>query len=127
MKTITSRARGFLAAAAVAIAGLGPAAGADSIKVGVITDRVGNSAAWAKPIEQGLELALAEINGAGGVLGKKIELLYESDQSKPDISATKARKLIDESGYDISLQIDGGVGPANIAEVAISSESQTEL
>merc|ERR1712113_1263242 len=30
----------------------------------------------------------------------------------------EARKLIDESGYDISLQIDGGVGPANIAEVA---------
>merc|ERR1711972_409260 len=30
----------------------------------------------------------------------------------------EARKLIDESGYDISLQIDGGVGPKNIAEVA---------
>jgi branched-chain amino acid transport system substrate-binding protein len=67
----------------------------DTIKVGIITDRVGNSAAWAKPIEAGLELALSEINGAGGVLGKKIELVYESDQSKPDVSATKARKLID--------------------------------
>merc|ERR1712113_685369 len=32
--------------------------------------------------------------------------------------AKEARKMIDESGYDISLQIDGGVGPANIAEVA---------
>jgi len=30
----------------------------------------------------------------------------------------EARKLIDESGYDISLEIDGGVGPKNIAEVA---------
>merc|ERR1711920_826544 len=30
----------------------------------------------------------------------------------------EARRLIDESGFDISLQIDGGVGPANIAEVA---------
>merc|ERR1711998_637174 len=30
----------------------------------------------------------------------------------------EARKMIDESGLDISLQIDGGVGPANIAEVA---------
>ena len=66
----------------------------DTIKVGIITDRVGNSAAWAKPIEAGLELALSEINGAGGVLGKKIELVYESDQSKPDVSATKARKLM---------------------------------
>lgn len=30
----------------------------------------------------------------------------------------EARKMIDESGFDISLEIDGGVGPANIAEVA---------
>lgn len=30
----------------------------------------------------------------------------------------EARAMIDESGFDISLQIDGGVGPANIAEVA---------
>ena len=68
---------------------------AETIKIGVITDRVGNSAAWAKPIEEGVEMALKEINGSNGVLGKQIELLYESDQSKPDISATKARKLID--------------------------------
>jgi branched-chain amino acid transport system substrate-binding protein len=95
MKIITGRVRTLLAAAAVAAAGFGTAQAADTIKVGVITDRVGNSAAWAKPIEQGLEMALTEINGAGGVLGKKIELLYESDQSKPDVSATKARKLID--------------------------------
>uniref|UniRef100_A0A3B4XDH2 ribulose-phosphate 3-epimerase n=1 Tax=Seriola lalandi dorsalis TaxID=1841481 RepID=A0A3B4XDH2_SERLL len=30
----------------------------------------------------------------------------------------EARKMIDESGFDISLEIDGGVGPANIKEVA---------
>jgi len=32
--------------------------------------------------------------------------------------AREARKLIDESGFDIRLQIDGGVGVANIREVA---------
>jgi len=32
--------------------------------------------------------------------------------------AKEARKLIDESGYDISLQIDGGVGVGNIKEIA---------
>ena len=95
MSTINGRVRTLLAAAIVAVMGLGPASAADTVKIGVITDRVGNSAAWAKPIEQGLEMALGEINGSGGVLGKKIELLYESDQSKPDVSATKARKLID--------------------------------
>ena len=42
------------------------------------------------------------------------------------LAPAQARKLIDESGYDISLQIDGGVGPANIAEVALFREP-TEL
>lgn len=32
--------------------------------------------------------------------------------------AKEARKMIDESGYDISLQIDGGVSAKNIAEIA---------
>lgn len=86
----------FAAAALVAATVTGAmTASAENIKIGVITDRVGNSAAWAKPMEQGLEMALKEINGAGGLLGRKVELLYESDQSKPDVSATKARKLID--------------------------------
>ena len=30
---------------------------AETIKIGVITDRVGNSAAWAKPVEEGIEMA----------------------------------------------------------------------
>ena len=32
--------------------------------------------------------------------------------------AREARKMIDESGYDITLEIDGGVGVANIKEIA---------
>ena len=32
--------------------------------------------------------------------------------------AREARKLIDESGFDISLEIDGGVTPGNIKEIA---------
>ena len=32
--------------------------------------------------------------------------------------AREARKMIDESGYDISLEIDGGVGVGNIKEIA---------
>jgi branched-chain amino acid transport system substrate-binding protein len=98
MRILGNHGRAVFAATLVA-AGLtaATAASAQTIKIGVITDRVGNSAAWARPMEQGLEMALKEINGSGGVLGKKIELVYESDQSKPDISATKARKLIDDN------------------------------
>ena len=39
-------------------------------------------------------LAIEEINAAGGVLGKQIELVYEDDQSKPGEAATVVKKLI---------------------------------
>jgi branched-chain amino acid transport system substrate-binding protein len=42
----------------------------------------------------GTELAVKEINSAGGVLGKKFELLTEDNQSKPGESKTIANKLI---------------------------------
>src|SRR5262249_50263539 len=56
-----------------------PARAQDTIKIGVVTDRTGNAAEFASIEEQGLELALKEINAAGGVLGKKLELVYEDD------------------------------------------------
>src|ERR1700722_13427210 len=81
-------------AAFVALAG--PAAAQDTVKIGVITDHSGPSKFYAELATQGVELAAKEINAKGGILGKKIELLVEDDQGKPDVSATKARKLVDD-------------------------------
>src|SRR5678816_2286372 len=68
----------------------------ETIKIGVITDRVGVSKPYAEPATEGLVFGAEEINRKGGVLGRKIELLIEDDQSRPDISAALARKLIDQ-------------------------------
>ena len=51
---------------------------------------------YAEPVTRGVELGAKLINQNGGVLGKKIELIIEDDQNKPDISAAKARKLVDD-------------------------------
>ena len=82
-------------AAGTVITTMGAAMAADTIKIGVITDETGRAAFYAKPVTQGVLLAAREINAAGGVLGKKIELVIEDDGAKPDVSATKARKLVD--------------------------------
>ncbi len=88
-----------LAAAAVAVAGVAlwgaVAAAQDTIKIGVITDKTGNARFYAEPVLQGIMLATKQANANGGVLGKKIELLIEDDSNKPDVSASKAQKLID--------------------------------
>ena len=62
----------------------------DTIKIGVITDRVGVSKPYSEPATEGVVFAADEVNRKGGVLGKKIELLIEDDQSRPDISAALA-------------------------------------
>lgn len=80
------------------------AVSAETVKIGVITDRVGGAKFWAKAIGQGIQMGTDEINAKGGVLGRKIELLWEDDQNKPDVSATKARKLI-EAGVVFILSI----------------------
>ena len=79
--------------AIVALALSPPATAQDVVKIGVVTDHTGNSAEFARIEEQGLELALKEINASGGILGKQVQLLYEDDEDKPALSATKIRKL----------------------------------
>src|SRR5574342_1289309 len=73
----------------------------DTIKIGVITDRVGVSKPYSEPATEGLLFGAEEINRKGGVLGRKLELLVEDDQSRPDISAALARKLIDQGAVFI--------------------------
>jgi branched-chain amino acid transport system substrate-binding protein len=71
------------------------AQGQEPVRIGIITDRVGFAKPWSEPILQGAIYAARELNAKGGVLGRKVELLIEDDQAKPDVSATAARKLED--------------------------------
>ena len=68
----------------------------DTIKIGVITDHVASAKFYAEPVTRGVELGAKVLNDNGGVLGKKIQLIIEDDQNKPDVSAAKARKLVDD-------------------------------
>src|SRR3954447_10596073 len=87
----------LLAACAALVTLAGPAIAQDSIKIGLIVDRIGFAKAWSEPITQGAVYAARELNAKGGVLGRKVELLMEDDQSKPELSATAARKLSGEN------------------------------
>ncbi len=74
----------------------GTAGAQDTVKIGVITDMTGTAKFYAEPVTEGTKLAAKLLNEKGGILGKKIELLIEDDQNKPDVSAAKARKLVDQ-------------------------------
>ena len=66
----------------------------DTIKVGEYASLTGKEASFGQQSHKGLTLAIEEINAAGGVLGKKLELVSEDNQTKPGESATAVRKLI---------------------------------
>jgi branched-chain amino acid transport system substrate-binding protein len=74
---------------------------AQDIKIGVITDRVGPAKPYAEPVTDGIVFGASEINAKGGILGRKIDLQIEDDQGKPDVSATMARKLVEDGAVMI--------------------------
>ncbi|MDH3233156.1 MAG: ABC transporter substrate-binding protein [Alphaproteobacteria bacterium] len=86
---------GLGAAGLASVMTLGAASAEQTIKIGVITDKTGNARFYAEPVLQGILLAAKVVNAEGGLLGKKIELVIEDDGNKPDVSASKAQKLID--------------------------------
>src|SRR5437667_10245413 len=94
----------------------------DTIKIGVITDRVGVSKPYSEPATEGMVFGASEINKKGGVLGKKIELLIEDDQSKPDVSAALARKLIDQGAVFI---LSMSLTPATQQQQTVTMEAKT--
>ncbi len=67
---------------------------ADTIKVGEFASLTGKEATFGQSSHKGTELAIEELNAAGGLLGKKIEFVYEDNRSTPGESATIAKKLI---------------------------------
>jgi branched-chain amino acid transport system substrate-binding protein len=72
----------------------GLASAQDTIKIGVTQPLTGAFAASGNYVAQGAKLAEEEINKAGGVLGKKIELIVEDNKSNPTEAVATAEKLI---------------------------------
>jgi len=95
MKAMAVRLALALAGTALGTALLGGLASAqDTIKIGVTQPLTGAFAASGNYVAQGAKLAEEEINKAGGVLGKKIELIVEDNKSNPTEAVATAEKLI---------------------------------
>jgi branched-chain amino acid transport system substrate-binding protein len=73
-----------------------PSSVSEPIKVGVVTSLTGTNTAFGQAHKAGYTIALNEINSKGGVKGRKIELVYYDDQSKPDKAVRGVSKLVDE-------------------------------
>jgi branched-chain amino acid transport system substrate-binding protein len=69
--------------------------------IGLDADLTGPAAATAKPGLEGVQIATAKINAAGGVLGRELKIVQDGDNSDPTQISTVTRKLVSEGASSL--------------------------
>jgi branched-chain amino acid transport system substrate-binding protein len=87
--------------AALAITGLAAHA-QGTIKIGEVNSYKAQPA-FLEPYKKGMELAVEEINAAGGVNGKKIELITRDDNASPGDAVRAAEELVSREKVDVLM------------------------
>jgi ABC-type branched-subunit amino acid transport system substrate-binding protein len=78
----------------------GPAP-AETIKIGCVLELSGELAPMGAKMLNGARMAVEEINAAGGVLGKQVELLEEDGGTDPDKGFDRVKKLVEIDGVQV--------------------------
>ncbi|MBP2148044.1 ABC transporter substrate-binding protein [Xanthobacter autotrophicus DSM 597] len=104
-------------AAGVAVFGLafsGAAYAADPIKIGLTGPFTGGSSSMGVSMRDGVKLAVDEVNKAGGVLGRPLQLVERDDEAKNEVGVQIAQELINKEGVVATLgYINTGVALAS--------------
>ncbi len=99
-----------------------PEAGAaNTIKIGIVDSYSGGAAAFGLDLLDGFKMAVAEINGQGGVLGKKIEFVTRDEKFQPAVALSMAKELVMKEHVDLLM---GTISSASA--LAISQFAKTE-
>ncbi|MFT3718923.1 ABC transporter substrate-binding protein [Pseudorhodoferax sp.] len=101
------------AAAAAAVAGMGAIAGAQTLPVVGIVELSGPGATAGVNFDNGVKLAVKEINAAGGILGRKVQYTALDTQTQPGVAKGLAAKAVDQ---DVPLVI----GPVFSGSILVS-------
>jgi len=72
----------------------------ETIKIGVLTPLSGTYAGIGQQVRWGIDQSVEEINTAGGIAGRQIELVYEDSEANPAVAVTKAEKLFTVDNVD---------------------------
>ncbi len=109
-----SRFNSLLAISAFAL--LSSAASAQAIKIANIVELSGAGATSGTNFKNGVELAVKEINAAGGILGRKIETNTADTQSNPGVAKGLATKAVDDGVFAVFGPVFSGSILVSMAE-----------
>jgi len=94
------------------------------IKIGVVTPLSGTYTPIGEQVKMGLDLAAKEINAAGGINGRKINLIYEDEEANPAVATQKAEKLFQVEKVDF---LTGTVNSGSTLAVGQLAERNNKL
>ena len=92
----------------------GSAVAADTLKIGAPQPMTGPDAPFGAKFKKAYDLAVEEINAAGGIKGRKLEVVIEDHQAKNPLAATVTEKLINQ--YKV-LCLTGGRASGQAVEI----------
>jgi branched-chain amino acid transport system substrate-binding protein len=98
----------------------------EPIKIGILTSITSNFAPWGLQVRDGAQLAVDELNAAGGAGGRPLELVIEDDQNSPEEAVPAYERLIEEGVVAVGGIISSSVGGAT-APLAESNQIPTFL
>ncbi|MBN9587150.1 MAG: branched-chain amino acid ABC transporter substrate-binding protein [Afipia sp. 62-7] len=120
MTKSTALVAGLLAATAITTA----AVAQEPIKIGVVTPLSGTYAPIGQQVRWGLELATKEVNAAGGINGRQIQLIFEDEEANPSVAVQKAEKLFEVQKVDF---LTGTVNSGSTLAVGQTAERAGKL
>ena len=90
--------RGLMVAGVCAVLGAPLAGAQDVVKIGQIEAQTGTLASYGWMGSQGAKLAVDEINAAGGIGGRELQVIAHDPQSRPALFRSLAERLVREDG-----------------------------
>jgi branched-chain amino acid transport system substrate-binding protein len=133
MPTVSSAKRICLSLCIATLLGCGIQTVFAQIKIGAVTCLTGELSTFGVSSKQGAELAVGEINSAGGVLGQTIDLIIDDNGSKAGETATILRKFISQDkvsailGDLTSSATMVGAPIAQVAKIPMLTPSATNV
>ena len=97
----------------------------DTIKIGVVGPRTGPAAATGKAFEEGIAIALDHLNAKGGVLGKKVEVIFEDTGGVPEKAASAFEKLATRD--KVPIVVGESHSSSALAEIELANRYKVPL
>jgi len=104
------------AAAALVLGGVAVAAQSQAVKIYGLVELSGTGATSGTNFNDGVKLAVKEINAAGGILGRKVEYTASDTQSQPQVAKALAVRAVDDGAYVVMGPVFSGSILVSMAE-----------